>query len=129
MTLSETRARATWPSSRSSRGRVARPSATRWRSFAARSEVSAQVLETEREIARAQATAAGKPANVVERIAEGKVEKFYQEAVLVEQPFVKDPEKTVGQVIVERGGKGALELRFVRFKLGEGLGRGAEEAA
>jgi elongation factor Ts len=97
--------------------------------FAARSEVSAEVLSTEREIAKAQATAAGKPANVVERIAEGKVEKFYQEAVLVEQPFVKDPEKTVGQIVVERAGKGALDLRFVRFKLGEGLGRGAEEAA
>jgi len=97
--------------------------------FAARAEVSAEVLATEREIARAQATAAGKPANVVERIADGKVEKFYQEAVLVEQPYVKDPEKTVGQVIVERAGKAALDLRFVRFKLGEGLGRGAEEAA
>jgi elongation factor Ts len=96
--------------------------------FASRSEVSAQVLETEREIARAQATAAGKPAQVVERIADGKVEKFYQEAVLVEQPFVKDPDKTVGQMLVERGGKGALDLRFVRFKLGEGAGK-AEEAA
>ena len=97
--------------------------------FAARSEVSGEILATEREIARAQATAAGKPANVVERIAEGKVEKFYQEAVLVEQPFVKEPEKTVGQIVVERAGKAALDLRFVRFKLGEGLGRGAEEAA
>jgi elongation factor Ts len=97
--------------------------------FAVRGEVSAEILATEREIARAQAAAAGKPANVVERIADGKVEKFYQEAVLVEQPFVKDPEKTVGQVIVERAGKGALDLRFVRFKLGEGLGRNAEEAA
>jgi elongation factor Ts len=96
--------------------------------FASRSEVSAQVLETEREIARAQAAAAGKPAQVVERIADGKVEKFYQEAVLVEQPYVKDPEKTVGQMLVERGGKGALDLRFVRFKLGEGAGK-AEEAA
>jgi len=96
--------------------------------FASRSEVSAQVLETEREIARAQATAAGKPAQVVERIADGKVEKFYQEAVLVEQPYVKDPDKTVGQMLVERGGKGALDLRFVRFKLGEGAGK-AEEAA
>jgi elongation factor Ts len=97
--------------------------------FASRADVSAEILATEREIARAQATAAGKPANVVERIADGKVEKFYQEAVLVEQAFVKDPEKTVGQVIAERAGKGALDLRFVRFKLGEGLGRGAEEAA
>ena len=97
--------------------------------FASRAEVSAGVLATEREIARAQAAAAGKPANVVERIADGKVEKFYQEAVLVEQAFVKEPEKTVGQVIAERAGKGALDLRFVRFKLGEGVGRGAEEAA
>ncbi|HEY1252040.1 MAG TPA: translation elongation factor Ts [Thermoanaerobaculia bacterium] len=96
--------------------------------FASRGEVSAEILATEREIARAQAAAAGKPANVVERIADGKVEKFYQEAVLVEQAFVKDPEKTVGQVVVERAGKDALDLRFVRFKLGEGLGR-AEEAA
>jgi len=96
--------------------------------FASRSEVNPEVLSTEREIARAQATAAGKPANVVERIADGKIEKFYQESVLVEQAFVKDPEKTVGQIVVERAGKEALDLRFVRFKLGEGLGR-AEEAA
>ncbi|MDQ5857698.1 MAG: translation elongation factor Ts [Acidobacteriota bacterium] len=87
--------------------------------FAVRSEVSAETLETEREIARVQAAQAGKPANVVDRIAEGKVEKFYQEAVLTEQAFVKDPDKTVGQVVVERGGKEALDLRFLRFKLGE----------
>jgi elongation factor Ts len=91
--------------------------------FAARSEVTSGMLETEREIARAQAAQAGKPANVVERIAEGKVEKFYQESVLTEQAFVKDPEKTVGQVVVERGGKEALDLRFLRFKLGEAAGR------
>jgi elongation factor Ts len=87
--------------------------------FAARSEVTSEMLETEREIARAQAIQAGKPANVVDRIAEGKVEKFYQETVLIEQAFVKDPEKTVGQVVVERGGKEALDVRFLRFKLGE----------
>ena len=91
--------------------------------FAVRSEVTTEMLDNEREIARAQATGAGKPANVVDRIAEGKVEKFYQETVLTEQAFVKDPEKTVGQVVVERGGKEALELRFVRFKLGESPAR------
>ena len=91
--------------------------------FASRAEVTPEMLATEREIARAQAAQAGKPPQVVERIAEGKVEKFYQETVLTEQAFVKDPEKTVGQVIVERGGKEALDLRFVRFKLGENLGR------
>lgn len=95
--------------------------------FAARSEVTDEILATEREIARAQATAAGKPPQVVERIAEGKVEKFYQETVLTEQPFVKEPEKTVGQVIVERAGKDALGVRFVRFKMGETLGRPAAE--
>jgi elongation factor Ts len=97
--------------------------------FASRSEVTAEILATEKEIARAQAAAAGKPANVVERIADGKVEKFYQETVLTEQAFVKEPEKTVGQVVVERGGKEALQLRFVRFKLGEALGRPADGEA
>jgi elongation factor Ts len=87
--------------------------------FAARSDVTPEMLEAEREIARAQAAQAGKPANVVERIAEGKIEKFYQESVLTEQAFVKDPEKTVGQIVVERGGREALDLRFIRFKLGE----------
>jgi elongation factor Ts len=95
--------------------------------FATRTEVTSETLATEREIARAQAAAAGKPANVVERIADGKVEKFYQESVLTEQAFVKDPEKTVGQILIERAGKGALDLRFARFKLGESLGRVAAQ--
>jgi len=94
--------------------------------FASRAEVTPEILATEREIARAQAAQAGKPANVVERIADGKVEKFYQESVLTEQAFVKEPEKTVGQILVERGGKGALDLRFARYKLGESLGRAVE---
>ncbi|HEV8610338.1 MAG TPA: translation elongation factor Ts [Thermoanaerobaculia bacterium] len=96
--------------------------------FAGRSEVTSEMLETEREIARAQAAQAGKPANVVERIADGKVEKFYQESVLTEQAFVKDPEKTVGQIVVERGGKEALDLRFLRFKLGEAATRSEAKA-
>jgi elongation factor Ts len=91
--------------------------------FATRSDVTAEILDGEREIARAQAVAAGKPPAVVDRIAEGKVEKFYQETVLTEQAFVKDPEKTVGQILGERAGREALSLRFVRFKLGESLGR------
>ena len=94
--------------------------------FATRAEVTSEVLETEREIARAQAVQAGKPAAVVERIADGKVEKFYQETVLTEQAFVKEPEKTVGQILVERAGKEALDLRFARFKLGESVSRSAQ---
>jgi elongation factor Ts len=95
--------------------------------FATRAEVTSDILESEREIARAQAAQSGKPANVVERIADGKVEKFYQESVLTEQAFVKDPEKTVGQVLAERGGREALDLRFARFKLGERTGRAAAQ--
>ncbi len=93
--------------------------------FASRGEVSTEILATEREIARAQATAAGKPANVVERIADGKVEKFYQEAVLVEQAFVKDPEKTVGQIVVERARQGRPRpaLRPVQAGRGRGASR------
>ena len=95
--------------------------------FATRAEVTSEILESEREIARAQAAQSGKPANVIERIADGKVEKFYQESVLTEQAFVKDPEKTVGQVLAERGGREALDLRFSRFKLGERTGRAAAQ--
>ncbi len=91
--------------------------------FAARSEVTPEMLDTEREIARAQARRRGKAGRTSSTGSPtGKVEKFYQETVLTEQAFVKDPEKTVGQVVVERGGKEALDLRFVRFKLGESLG-------
>ncbi|HKB72456.1 MAG TPA: translation elongation factor Ts [Thermoanaerobaculia bacterium] len=91
--------------------------------FARREDVDAAALESEREIARAQAVASGKPANVVEKIAEGKIEKFYQECVLCEQAYVRDDKQTVGQVLKARGGEGALGLRFLRYKLGEGLAR------
>ena len=91
--------------------------------FASRAEVTPEMLAAERDIARAQAAQSGKPANVIDRIADGKVEKFYQETVLTEQAFIKDTEKTVGQIVVDRGGKEALDLRFLRFKLGEKLDR------
>jgi elongation factor Ts len=91
--------------------------------FARREDVDPSVLESEREIARAQATASGKPANVVEKIADGKVEKFFQECVLCEQAYVRDDKQTVGQVLKARGGDGALGLRFLRYKLGEGLAK------
>jgi elongation factor Ts len=89
--------------------------------FAGREDVTAEVLEAEREIARAQAQASGKPPAVAEKIAEGKIEKFYQEVVLLEQAYVRDDRKTVGEILRSRGGEGATRLRFLRFKLGEGL--------
>src|SRR4029079_18725410 len=67
--------------------------------FVRREEVTADVLEYERAIFREQALASGKPEKIVERIVEGKREKYYSEFVLLEQPFVKDEDKTVGQLI------------------------------
>src|SRR5437868_3058109 len=73
--------------------------------FVRREEVTPDVLERERAIFQDQALASGKPANVVERIVTGKMEKYYSEFVLLEQPFVKNPDQTVGQLIAEKVGK------------------------
>ncbi|MFI5182129.1 MAG: translation elongation factor Ts [Thermoanaerobaculia bacterium] len=97
--------------------------------YATRDAVPAKVLEEEREIARAKAAAAGKPANVVEKMVEGMVNKWFGEAVLVDQPFVKDDKKKVSQVVAERGGPGARIVRFVRLKVGEGVERKATDLA
>ncbi len=96
--------------------------------FVRREEVTQDVLERERAIFRDQALASGKPANVVDKIVDGKMEKFYAESVLLEQPFVKDPDKTVGQLVAEKVGKIGENIqvrRFARFKLGE---EGAEKS-
>jgi elongation factor Ts len=100
--------------------------------FVRREEVTQDVLDREREIFRDQATASGKPANVVEKIVTGKMEKYYAEFVLLEQPFVKDSDKTVGQLITERIAKIGENIqirRFVRFKLGEGIEKRQDDFA
>ena len=100
--------------------------------FVTREEVTPEVVERERAIFRDQALASGKPAQVVDRIVQGKVEKFYGESVLVDQPFVKDPDKTVGQLIAERVGKIGENIqvrRFARYKLGEGLEKRSDDFA
>ena len=87
---------------------------------ARREEVPADVVEKEKEIARAQIANdpknAGKPANILDKIAEGKLKTFFAENVLVDQPFVKDATKTVGQLLQSAGLK---VVRFVRYKVGE----------
>ena len=83
---------------------------------ARRDEVPAAVIAKEKEIAKAKAEATGKPAQIAEKIAEGQMKTWFAENVLVEQPFVKDQAKTVGQVLQEAG----LEVtKFVRYKVGE----------
>lgn len=81
-------------------------------------DVPAETVAKEREIAKAQAEAEGKPANIVEKMVEGKIKKFLGEVALLGQPFVKDPDQTVGKLLSSRG---ASVGRFVRFEVGEGI--------
>jgi elongation factor Ts len=89
-------------------------------------------LERERAIYADQARASGKPDNIVDKMVEGRVRKFYEEAVLLEQPFVIDPDLKIKDVIdrvAEETGSSIAVTEFVRFALGEGLaGPGANTA-
>jgi len=80
--------------------------------------VPAETVAKEREIAKAQAEAEGKPANIVEKMVEGKIKKFLGEVTLLGQPFVKDPDQAVGKLLSSRE---ASVGRFVRFEVGEGI--------
>lgn len=84
-------------------------------------DVTPSDLEREKEIYRAQAAATGKPAPVVEKIVEGKMSKFYEEVCLLEQPFVKDQNVTIKELIGQKVGKLGENItvrRFARFKVG-----------
>ncbi len=89
--------------------------------FTNRESVSPNALADEREIARAKAVAAGKPEAVADKMVEGMIGKWYGEVVLLDQAFAMEPEKKVSQVIAEQGGTNAAVIRFVRFKVGEGV--------
>ena len=102
--------------------------------YVTREEIPANVLDKEREIARAQAKndpkMANKPEQVIDKIVEGRLNKFYEETVLVDQPFVKAPEKTVGELVTEKVSKTGERIavrRFTRYKMGEGLERRTED--
>ena len=86
-----------------------------------RDEVNPADLEKEREILRAQALndPKPKPANIIEKMVEGRIAKYYKEVCLLEQPFVKNPDQSIEQMLKEHGD---VELTaFVRFEMGEGL--------
>src|SRR5215467_10927155 len=90
--------------------------------FIRKEDVTADVLQQEREIARARALAEGKPEKVVERIVEGRLQKFYEEVCLLEQPFVKEATLSVGQLVktkIAKLGENISVARFVRFKVGD----------
>lgn len=92
----------------------------------AEQDVPQEVLDKEKEILAAQAEVSGKPAEIVEKMVQGRLKKYLAEVTLVGQPFVKDPDKTVGRLLSDAGAK---VLRFVRFEVGEGIDKKAENFA
>jgi elongation factor Ts len=93
-------------------------------------EVPADVIAKEKEIAVAQMQSSGKPAAVLEKIAEGKIKKFYEDNCLMHQAFVKDPNKSIEQLLKEAIaalGENMTIRRFARFVLGEGAKETAAE--
>lgn len=101
-----------------------------------REEVPADVLDKEREIMREQLKNdpknANKPEDVLNKIIEGRLNKFYEENVLLDQPFVKDPSKTIGELVAEKIGSIKENItirRFSRFKMGEGIEKKADDFA
>ena len=102
--------------------------------YVSREEVPESELGKEREIAKEQAKNdpknANKPEQVIDKIVEGRLTKFYEETVLLDQPFVKAPEKTVGELVTEKVAKTGERIairRFTRYKMGEGLERRGDD--
>ncbi len=97
--------------------------------YVSREEVPAGEIESERAIYRKQAEATGKPAQVIERIVDGQIERFYKDVCLLEQAFVKQSDRTVGDLVKEaivRFGVNVAVRRFARFQLGETQGRAGD---
>ena len=92
--------------------------------YLSRTEVPAAIIEHEREILRAQALNEGKPEKIVDKMVDGRVEKFYKDNCLLEQTFIKDPDKSVTDVVnaqISKIGENIVVRRFVRYQMGEGL--------
>ncbi len=100
--------------------------------FISREDVPEQVIAHEREILRAQAMEEGKPEKVIDKMVEGRLDKFYKERCLLEQQFIKDPDKTVQQLIhenVAKIGENINVRRFARYELGQGIEKEQDDFA
>jgi translation elongation factor Ts len=100
--------------------------------YVRREEVPAEILEKEKEILTAQARNEGKPEKIIEKMVEGRIEKYYKEVCLMEQGWIKDPDKTIKQLMTEKIatiGENINIRRFVRFERGEGLAKKEENFA
>ena len=92
--------------------------------YISRDQVPEEVINHEKEVLRAQALEEGKPEKVIDKMVDGRIEKYFKEACLLEQPFIKDPDKTVLEIIQEQIGRMGENInvrRFVRYQLGEGI--------
>lgn len=92
--------------------------------YLTRDEVPEETIESEKSIYRAQALEEGKPEKIVDRIVEGRLEKFYQDICIMEQPFIKDEDKTIQDLIndaIAKLGENIVLRRFVRYQVGEAL--------
>ncbi|MFZ7132089.1 MAG: translation elongation factor Ts [Eubacteriales bacterium] len=92
--------------------------------FLSKEDVPDEVIQKERSILKAQAINEGKPENIAEKMVVGRINKYYQENCLMEQPFVKDPDKTIGDLVKSKIaviGENVKIRRFTRYQMGEGL--------
>jgi elongation factor Ts len=92
--------------------------------YVSREEVSQDDIEREKEVLTQQALNEGKPANIVEKMVQGRIEKYYKEVCLLEQPFIKDPDTTIEKLLAEKISKIGENIkirRFTRYEVGEGI--------
>jgi len=97
-----------------------------------REEVPAEVVEHEKQILRAQALNEGKPEKIVDKMVEGRVDKYYKEVCLMEQPFIKDPDTVIKDLVMQKVAKIGEKIvirRFTRYEMGEGIEKRQENFA
>ena len=100
--------------------------------YLSREEVPADVLEHEKDILKAQALNEGKPEKIIEKMVEGRIEKFYKEVCLLEQPFVKDPDISIQALVMDKTAKIGERIvirRFTRYELGAGIEKRQDDFA
>lgn len=97
-----------------------------------REEVPADIIAREKDVLTAQAANEGKPEKIIQKMVEGRIEKYYKEVCLLEQPFIKDPDISINQLLtgnISKIGENISVRRFVRFELGEGLQKRSDDFA
>jgi elongation factor Ts len=100
--------------------------------YLVKEDVPADVLQHEKDILKAQALNEGKPEKIVEKMVEGRIEKYYKEVCLMEQAFVKDPDKSINAIVLEKTAKIGERIvirRFTRYEMGEGIEKKQEDFA